>query len=280
MSLVKIGSESETIEFKKSTGELKEAVVSIAAILTKHRKGILYFGVKNDGTVIGQDINDDTLRKISQAIGNHISPAIYPEITIETFGDRQCIKVSFEGHHAPYLAYNVPRIRVADEDLVLDQLTYNEMLAKRMDASHSWEQQTSKYTIDDIDQTIFKNYLNRAKEAGRIEFEENDPYIVLNKLGLTNGDNLLNAGVALFCDTAINELQMAKFATNERLTFTDIRRFTGSIFGLVKKAEQYVIDAMDWRVEIGSGLSRKEIPEIPVEALREAYHQFIWSQNL
>lgn len=27
---------------------------------------------------------------------------------------------------------------------------------------------------------------------------------------------------------------------------------------------------MDWRVEIGSGLSRKEIPEIPLDAIREA----------
>ncbi len=39
---------------------------------------------------------------------------------------------------------------------------------------------------------------------------------------------------------------------------------------LIKKAEQYIIDAMDWRVEIGDGLSRKEIPEIPLEAIREA----------
>ncbi len=270
MDLIKIGIESETVEFKKSTGELKEAIISIASILTKHNKGVLYFGVKNDGTVIGQDINDDSLRKVSQAIGNHISPTIYPEISVETFGSRQCIKVSFEGHHASYLAYNIPRIRVADEDLVLDQTTYNEMLAKRNDISYSWEQQTSKYTVNDIDQSVFRNYLNRSKEAGRIEFEENDPRIVLDKLGLTEGEHLLNAGAALFCDTSINELQMAKFATNERLTFTDIRRFTGSIFDLVKKAEQYVIDAMDWRVEIGSGLSRKEIPEIPVEALREA----------
>lgn len=63
---------------------------------------------------------------------------------------------------------------------------------------------------------------------------------------------------------------MAKFATNERLTFTDIRRFTGTIIELTQKAEQYIVDAMDWRVEIGDGLSRKEIPEIPLEAIREA----------
>ena len=53
---------------------------------------------------------------------------------------------------------------------------------------------------------------------------------------------------------------MAKFASDERLTFTDIRRFTGSILTLADKAVQYVIDAMDWRVEFDGGLERKEIP--------------------
>ncbi len=32
--------------------------------------------------------------------------------------------------------------------------------------------------------------------------------------------------------------------------------------------EQYIIDAMDWRVEFGN-LTRKEIPEIPLDAIRE-----------
>lgn len=38
----------------------------------------------------------------------------------QQFGDRQTILVRFEGSRCPYLAYNVPRIRVADEDLVMD----------------------------------------------------------------------------------------------------------------------------------------------------------------
>ena len=48
-----IGEENEQIEFKKSTGELKEGVIAIASILNKHGSGELYFGVKNNGDVIG-----------------------------------------------------------------------------------------------------------------------------------------------------------------------------------------------------------------------------------
>lgn len=42
--------ESETLELKKSTSELKEAMISIVAILNKHGRGELIFGVKNDGS--------------------------------------------------------------------------------------------------------------------------------------------------------------------------------------------------------------------------------------
>ena len=41
-----IGIETEILEFKKSTGELKEAMYSICAILNKHKHGELYFGIK------------------------------------------------------------------------------------------------------------------------------------------------------------------------------------------------------------------------------------------
>lgn len=40
-----LGKETERIEFKKSTSELKQAMNSISAILNKHGEGILYFGV-------------------------------------------------------------------------------------------------------------------------------------------------------------------------------------------------------------------------------------------
>lgn len=41
-----LGIETETLEFKKSTGELKEAMNSICAILNKHQHGELYLMVR------------------------------------------------------------------------------------------------------------------------------------------------------------------------------------------------------------------------------------------
>ncbi|MCR5502701.1 MAG: hypothetical protein K6F53_06815 [Lachnospiraceae bacterium] len=153
----------------------------------------------------------------------------------------------------------------------MDQYTYNDMLQER-DASKTWELHESKYTVEDVIEADFRTYLKRAKEAGRISFESEEPGVVLDKLELLaeDGIHLLNAGAVLFCNSSMNDVQMAKFATDVKATFTDIRRVDrGSIIGMSKICEQYIIDAMDWKADI-IGLKRVETPEIPVEAVREA----------
>ena len=51
-----LGKETEQLEFKKTTSEIKAAMDDICAILNKHGAGILYFGVKPNGDVCGQNI--------------------------------------------------------------------------------------------------------------------------------------------------------------------------------------------------------------------------------
>ena len=75
-----IGPETELVEHKASTRELKEGIASIASILNKHGHGTLYFGVRNNGDVTGQQVADSTLREISQAIDHSIEPAVYPTV--------------------------------------------------------------------------------------------------------------------------------------------------------------------------------------------------------
>lgn len=63
---------------------------------------------------------------------------------------------------------------------------------------------------------------------------------------------------------------MATFATSERLTFTDIQRHHGPVLKLVDIAETYIKNNIHWRVEFTGTLKRIEIPEIPMDAIREA----------
>ena len=72
--------ESETVEFKESTAELKEAVISISAILNKHSQGEVYFGIKDDGSVVGQMVGKRTIRDVTQTITDNLDPKIFPKI--------------------------------------------------------------------------------------------------------------------------------------------------------------------------------------------------------
>ena len=81
------------------------------------------------------------------------------------------------------------------------------------------------------------------------------------------------------------ELKMAVFATNEKRTFIDISPMKGNVFTLIEEAEKYIKKNMHWRVVI-NGFDRVDVPEIPIDALREiivnsfAHANYVgWSKN-
>lgn len=57
-----IGGESEYVERKRSAGEHREAMQSIASMLNKHGRGELFFGVDDEGGVMGRQASDRALR--------------------------------------------------------------------------------------------------------------------------------------------------------------------------------------------------------------------------
>lgn len=265
-----LGIETETLEFKKSTGELKEAMNSISAILNKHQKGELYFGVKPDGTPIGQIVTEESLREVSQKIGNSIEPKIYPEVRRVTIDDRDCIYVQFEGNNVPYFAFGVAKIRVADEDLTMSPRELSEYIRRNQLEEDKWENQISNKMIDDVDETLLRQYTNHAYEVGRLAISYTDKKTVLNQLELTQDEYLLNAGKVLFSDDITQDIQLAIFATSERTTFNDIQRHHGPVTKLVDLAETYIKNNIHWKVEFDGSRERKETPEVPMDAVREA----------
>ena len=151
----------------------------------------------------------------------------------------------------------------------MSQQELTDYIMERQSSEGVWERKVSECLTSSVDENSLKEYIHRGQEFGRISFDYSDRDTVLGKLSLTAGSYLLNAGMVLFGETPYNDLQMAVFAGTERLTFLDIQREHGTIFELVDRAEKYIFKNIRWRVEFGS-LQRKEIPEIPVDAVREA----------
>ena len=106
--------ESETIEFKKTTAEVKAAVVSLVAMLNKHGRGEVYFGIDDHGKVLGQTIGRMTLKDVTQAVVDNTEPKIYPKVGVRQIDGRECIVVEAQGGNGPYFAYGRAYIRVGE----------------------------------------------------------------------------------------------------------------------------------------------------------------------
>lgn len=264
--------ENEVIEFKKTTGELKEGIISIVSILNKHQGGKLYFGIKDNGEIIGQDVSSKTVREVSKAISENIEPKIYPIVNKVKLNDKDCILVEFEGDDIPYLAFGRAYMRVGDEDRQLSMKEIRKIILRDGDEIGKWESKVSDYTIDDIDEELLKEFIEKGRKAKRINFPYTNKEEILKKLSLVNKNNeLLNAGYILFAKEAKLEMQMAIFATETKLTFLDIDQVFGNIFELIETGEGYIRKNIKWPVNFKSGgMERVEIPEIPLEAIREA----------
>lgn len=264
--------ENEVIEFKKTTGELKEGIISIVAILNKHQSGKLYFGIKDNGEIIGQEVSSKTIREVSKAISENIEPRIYPIVNKIKLDEKECILVEFEGEDIPYLAFGRAYMRVGDEDRQLSMKEIRKIILKEENEIGKWESKVSDYTIADIDEELLKEFVEKGRRAKRINFPYTNKEEILKKLSLVNKNNeLLNAGYILFAKDAKLEMQMAIFATETKLTFLDIDQVFGNIFELIEIGEGYIRKNIKWPVNFKSGsMERIEIPEIPLEAIREA----------
>ena len=264
--------ENEVIEFKKTTGELKEGIISIVSILNKHQGDQVQLALRANSKIIGQDVSSKTIREVSKAISENIEPKIYPIVNKIMLDDKECILVEFEGDDIPYLAFGRAYMRVGDEDRQLSMGEIRKIILKDENEIGKWESKVCDYTIEDIDEKLLKEFIEKGRKAKRINFPYTNKEEILKKLSLVNKNNeLLNAGYILFAKEAKLELQMAIFATETKLTFLDIDQVFGNIFELIEIGEGYIRKNIKWPVNFKSGsMERVEIPEIPLEAIREA----------
>ena len=113
-----------------------------------------------------------------------------------------------------------------------------------------------------------KKFFEVGINAGRLPEGAFRSSSLLKRLGLTVGADLNNAGIVLFGNSRPLQLKLAVFATDEKLTFLDMKLEEGNIFDLLSIGEQYILKNIRWRTEIDS-MERREVPEIPIAIIRE-----------
>ena len=270
-----LGSESETVEFKKSTGEHKEALQAVSAMLNKHGRGELYFGVKDDGEVIGQEVSDATLRQVTSWISDKIEPAVFPTVErLEAEEGLIYIHVEFSGLNAPYSADGRYFTRVGTSNKTLSAAELGTMIIKRDRARSPWDSLPSGRPVVDADEQAVRDFVELSLQAGRVSDEFTNASDVLTRLGMITPDGTLtNAAAVAFCEApgAYPRMKLGLLAGNDKLDILDLRQEFLPLIPLLRRAELFVISNIRRRFVFGEpGMQRREVPVIPREAVREA----------
>ncbi len=263
-----LGRETETVEFKQTTGDLNNALKTVSAMLNKNGYGTIYFGVKNNGDVVGQQISDSTTRDISRYFYEKIKPAVYPNIEILSTEGKEYIKVSFSGIETPYSANEIFFIRVADEDRKISIEKLKDFFDFYNKDNSIWENTLTSETLEDLDVDSINQFNQDALASGRVNSYDIKQEDIIEKLGLAKNGFLNNAGKYLFSKNKPIKVKLAVFATDTQITFIDQNLVSGNVYQLIKIMQQYIENHINWESIISVG-PRKEIPEIPREAIKE-----------
>ena len=278
--LVAVG-ESETLEFKSTTGQRSDAAKTVCAMVNK-RGGHVLFGVTPEGAVVGQQVSEHTIEKVSAEI-QRIEPRIFPSIERVSVsgGNEVIVVVARPGSTKPYAYKRIAYRRVGNTTLAMSAEEYNRVLFERMHTEQRWENQPAAgWSVDDLDAAEIQKTVREAIRRGRLEDPgTREPVELLQGMKLLTDGVLLRAAVALFgrADQMESEmpqcrLRVARFRGIERTAeLLDNRQFFGNAFTLLSVAERFLRDTLPiaGRFE-PDRFDRIDEPLYPQPATREA----------
>ncbi len=279
--LVKQG-ESSTLEFKKSTAQLRSAFETICAFLNGSG-GIVIIGVTDSGNIIGQEVSDRTKQEIASLI-SELEPPAQSQINVSyvPIDDKnQLIVIQVKvGDHLPYVFNGRPYHRIQSTSPKMPQHRYEQLIIERGQLNHAWEEMLApEYSLEDLDhEEIYKTVADGIRE-NRIPASAQRDNIkkILQRLNLIKENKLKLAAVVLYAKQDSLKLvqcmiKMARFKGIDKLgEFIDNQQVYGNAFQLLA-----AVDAFFRRhLPIASffkpdQFKRIDKPALPVMALREA----------
>lgn len=271
--------ESEDVEFKKSTSQLRRAAESLCGFLNG-AGGLVLIGVTSEGQVVGQTVADSTLREIAALLDRFEPPAPVRihRVPVQKRDEVIVLQVPAAYDARPFVFDGRPYQRVGTATSVMPQERYQNLLLERAHARNRWENDVAPGVgLDDLDHEEILRTVRLGIEAGRLpESTGKDIGDILDRFQLRRDGQLLNAAVVLF-GTRLEQdypqclLRMARFKGVDKSEFLDNRQVHGHAFQLLDEAMSFMMRHLPiaGRFEPGR-LERIDEPLFPVAALREA----------
>lgn len=277
--------ESTQLEFKKSTAKLKAAAETLCAFLN-NRGGIVFIGVTDQGSIVGQQVSDRTRRDIASVLVK-FEPSANIQVDYLNLSDhsgdkKQLIALTAQPdeHARPYTFDGRCFERNESSTNVMPQSKYQQLLLERTMKPISWDDMAALgYTVADLDHDEIQGTLQQGISANRIDASV-DPTNTLDGLRrlhlLTAADQPTNAAVVLFCkDVKPGYMQcllrMARFRGKDKSDFIDSKHVYGNLFHLLNEAQTFIMRNISVASHFIPGqFQRVDEPEYPPLATREA----------
>ena len=104
-----------------------------------------------------------------------------------------------------------------------------------------WEEKQSLWRLENLSKTVVEKLFRRISKAERMKSDELGEHR-WQKLSLTDGEWLNNAGAVLLCETPYAELQMAVCRGKDRYDIVSQKRIEGNLFENIDAAATFIAE--------------------------------------
>ena len=215
--------EGPKLEFKRSSGELREGMQTLCAMLNT-KGGAVLFGVDRKGRINGQQVSEQTLHEATDAFQRFEPPARIAIERVTVDGDREALALSVETdtESVPFTFSGIPYERVGNTTRKMAQTRYEALLLKRGHAKTRWENQPAEgLRLKDLDREEILRTRADAIQHRRISAgTSTDTGDILDRLGLRVHGTLTQAAQVLYGTQFLSEypqclLKMGRFRGTE-----------------------------------------------------------------
>lgn len=255
--------ETEVQEFMTSLSEMDTGIVSLTAMLNKSGKGKVYFGVSDDGEVLGVkgSLGRETIREIGIRIAEAVKPAVVPRIYFEEYGGDTIIVVEAEGYNRPYSASGEYRIRAGRENKKMDPELLGELFFSNPSAMASnAEASRQDLTFHELKRL----YAGRGLTADDATFARD--------MGFLTKTGAYNYIADILSDSNNCSIKVVRFKGHDRQEMIFRNEYGYKcLLSAMKQAFDFVSSLDEVRVNLHSGLTRKDTHLFDLECLDEAW---------
>ena len=255
--------ETEIMEFKSTLSELDKGIISLTSMLNKGGSGKVYFGVRNDGEILGLDgmLGQETVKKIGTGIAETVRPTVIPKIYFEEHDEKTIIVVEVTGHNKPYSANGDYRIRVGSENKKIDPDLLGELFFSNAQAM-----------IDNVESLNQDLSFSELKQLYLIKGLTIDDKTFAHNMGLLTKTGTYNYLAEILSDNNNCSIKVVRFRGKDKQEMISRNEYGyHCLLTAMKQAYDYVAALNEVRVDLKTGLERKEVPLFNLECFDEAW---------